>query len=248
MGLRKQDFDRDGYVVVRELMPRHEFERLRFELERYIGEVVPGLPDSEAFYVDRAKPESLKQMQRLEADDYFAELSRHAAWVGLAAELLGEEVEPPSIEWFNKPPGSPSPTPPHQDNYYFNLNPPHVATIWLALDDLDEENGCLRYVAGSHLLELRPHGRSDVLGFSQGISDYGAEDEEAERAVSLESGDAVVHHGNTIHRADPNRSDRRERRALAMVFRGVSARRDEEAFARYLSALKAQQREMGLEV
>ena len=53
-------------------------------------------------------------------------------------------------EWFNKPPGTDSPTPPHQDNYYFSLKPPNVLTIWLALDPVDDENGCLRYVAGSH--------------------------------------------------------------------------------------------------
>ena len=42
------------------------------------------------------------------------------------------------------PPGVDHPTPPHQDNYYFNLKPLNVV-IWLALDDVDDENGCLRY-------------------------------------------------------------------------------------------------------
>jgi phytanoyl-CoA hydroxylase len=57
----------------------------------------------------------------------------------------------------------------------------------------------------------------------------------------------VCHHGETIHRADPNRSATRHRRAFAMVFRGVSCRRDEAAFARYTAALKKQHEEMGLE-
>ena len=63
-------------------------------------------------------------------------------------------------EWFNKPPLSTAGTPPHQDNYYFCLNPCNVLTIWMALDVVDDENACMRYVAGSHLEGVRPHARS----------------------------------------------------------------------------------------
>jgi phytanoyl-CoA hydroxylase len=116
----------------------------------------------------------------------------------------------------------------------------------MALDPVDEENGCLRYVAGSHLHGLRPHGRSNVLGFSQGITDYGPADEAREVQIHLQPGDVVVHHGETIHRADPNRSAARHRRAFAMVCKGVTSRRNEEAFARYMAALRAQHETMGL--
>ena len=111
---------------------------------------------------------------------------------------------------------------------------------------MDDANGCLRYVAGSHRRAVRPHGRSEVLGFSQGITDYGAGDRASEVAIHLQPGDAVAHHGNTIHRADPNRSPTRHRRAFAMVFRGTSCRRDEAAFARYQAAVKAQHTALGL--
>jgi phytanoyl-CoA hydroxylase len=166
--------------------------------------------------------------------------------MSLATALVGEDVRADAPEWFNKPPGSDSPTPPHQDNYYFSLVPPNVVTIWLALDDVDEENGCLRYVRGSHRRGVRPHGRSNVLGFSQGIGDYGPADREQEVAVHLRPGDAVAHHGNTIHLAGPNRSATRNRRAFAVVYKGVSCRRDEEAFARYKAALASQREQMGL--
>lgn len=118
----------------------------------------------------------------------------------------------------------------------------------MALDPVDEENGCLRYVRGSHLKGVRPHNRSNILGFSQGISDYGETDREQETPILLQPGDVVAHHGNTIHRADANRSSVRNRRAFAMVFRGVSCRRDETAFARYEQAVKQQHKELGLAV
>jgi phytanoyl-CoA hydroxylase len=242
----KQRYDRDGFVIISQFLTPGELWELTGHLDRYIHEVVPTLPETHAFYQDRDRPETLKQMQHMESDPFFSEYTRHRKWSALAAALVGEPAECESPEWFNKPPGIEHPTPPHQDNYYFNLAPPHVITIWLALDVVDDENGCLRYVAGSHLHGFRPHARSKVLGFSQGITDYGPDDERAERKIHLQPGDVVAHHGMTIHRAEPNRSATRNRRAFAMVYKGASCRRDEDAFARYQQAMKQQHEQLGV--
>jgi phytanoyl-CoA hydroxylase len=116
----------------------------------------------------------------------------------------------------------------------------------MALDPVDDENGCLRYVPGSHQEGIRPHGRSNVLGFSQGILDYGPADVAREVQIHLQPGDVVAHHGETIHRAMANRSAARRRRAFAIVYKGNSCLRDEDAFARYKAALKQQHDQLGL--
>jgi phytanoyl-CoA hydroxylase len=242
----KERYDRDGFVIVRQFLPHDDLVELCGQLDRYVREVVPTLPDSHAFYHERGRPETLKQMQHMGVDPYFAAYREHPRWKALATALVGEPATAEEPEWFNKPPGTVHATPPHQDNYYFNLKPPNVMTIWLALDAVDDENGCLRYVAGSHRGGVRPHGSSGVLGFSQSIVDYGPADRAREVPIHLAPGDAVVHHGNTIHRADANRSATRSRRSFAMVSKGASCRRDEEGFARYQSALKAQHERMGL--
>ena len=244
--LRSQ-FQRDGFVVIPQFLATADFDELTTNLDRYIRDVVPTLADSDAFYQDKQRPETLKQMQHMGVDPYFKAYPTHPHWLAMAEALLGEPVEAQEPEWFNKPPGTEHRTPPHQDNYYFNLLPPNVLTAWLALDAVDEENGCLRYVSGSYHEGLRPHGRTKVLGFSQGISDYGPEDEAREAVVSLQPGDLAVHHGETIHRADPNTSPHRQRRAFAMVFRGKSCLLNEEAHQRYLSSARDQHESMGLE-
>jgi ectoine hydroxylase-related dioxygenase (phytanoyl-CoA dioxygenase family) len=244
----KMAYDRDGFVVVGQLLAQSDFEELRSNLTRYIHEVVSTLSDTEAFYEDRSRPETLKQIQRMARDPFFDAYRRHPRWLTLAESLLGEKAMADEPEWFNKPPNSKGTTPPHQDNYYFCLKPPQVMTMWLALDVVDEENGCLRYIPGSHMLGVRPHGRSEILGFSQGILDYGKDDEAREIPISLQPGDVTIHHGNTIHRADPNRSATRDRRAFALVFRGASCQRDEAAHARYLADARRQQASMGLTV
>lgn len=242
----KATYDRTGFVVVPQFLTPEELSELTGELNRYIQDVVPGLSDAHAFYQDRDHPETLKQMQHMQVDSFFQGYSEHPKWKSLAETLVGEAALCESPEWFNKPPGVEHPTPPHQDNYYFNLQPSNVVTIWLALDVVDDENGCLRYLPGSHERGFRPHGRSNVLGFSQGITDFNSDDQAREVKVHLQPGDAVAHHGMTIHRAEPNRSKSRNRRAFAMVFKGVSCRRDEAGFARYQESAKKQHDQMGL--
>lgn len=244
--IEKQHYDQHGFVIVRKLLGDAEFAVLRENLDRYVREVVPGLPDADAFYQDRTRPETLKQLQRMGCDPFFLDYTRHPQWTALAQALVGEPVTADQPEWFNKPPGTNHVTPPHQDNYYFCLAPSNVVTIWLAMDRVDAENGCLRYVDGSHVNGFRTHAKSKILGFSQGISDYTPDDFNREVAVPLQPGDAVAHHGMTIHRADANQSTTRHRRSFAMVFKGVSCQRDESAYARYQDAARDQHRELGL--
>ena len=41
-------------------------------------------------------------------------------------------------------------TPWHQDGQYWPIRPLATCTVWLAIDDANIENGCLRFIKGSH--------------------------------------------------------------------------------------------------
>jgi len=239
------EFRRTGFLVVRQFLTGPMLQSLQDELDRYIRDIVPGLSPSAAFYHDPAVPSTLKQLQHMGQDPFFDRVRHEQPWVDLAQSLLGEPVLGQEPEWFNKPAGTDHATPPHQDNYYFCLRPANAITVWVALDPVDSGNGCLRYVSGSHLEGIRDHHGTTVLGFSQGITDYGDADRDREVAIELEPGDTVIHHCETIHRADANQSASRERRAFAIVFRGVSCQRDESAYARYQASLQRQHQQLG---
>jgi phytanoyl-CoA hydroxylase len=146
-----------------------------------------------------------------------------------------------NLQYFNKPPGVGQPTPAHQDGYYFKLDPPEALTMWLALDDVDEENGCVRYVRASHRRGMRPHARTNVLGFSQGITDYGTVDDMAgEIAFPAKPGDLLAHHALTIHRADGNRSATRSRRSLGFIYYAARAREDQVVVDAYQAQLRSE--------
>jgi phytanoyl-CoA hydroxylase len=145
----------------------------------------------------------------------------------LASVLLDDAVTGQNMQYFNKPPRIGKPTPAHQDGYYFMLEPNEAVTMWMALEPVDEENGCVRYVRGSQLRGLRPHGRTGVLGFSQGITDFGTPDDlQNEVYFPTRPGDLLVHHSLTIHRADGNQSDSRSRKALGFIYYAERAKED----------------------
>ena len=237
---RKEASDQDGYRVVRGLLSPEEVEALNDYLDRYIAEDLPRLPSDAAFYEVKGQPETLMRLQKLhEYDGPCKELLVSERFVRLAEELLGDGAVPVDALLFNKPARVGKLTPPHQDGFYFMLEPNEALTLWLALDPVDEVNGCLRYVRGSHRRGMRPHQRSNVLGFSQGITDFGGADHGAEVAICAEPGDAVVHHSMTIHRADPNPSER-TRRALGFVYYARRARQDVERLKAYQKNLMEQ--------
>ena len=109
--------------------------------------------------------------------------------------------------------------------------------MWLALDEVDEENGCVRYVRGSNHLTMRSHSRTKTLGFSQGITDYGTDDLVNEIALVAKPGDLLVHLAMTIHRADGNQSESRNRRAIGFIYYSHRAKIDTKAHAAYQKKL-----------
>ena len=97
----------------------------------------------------------------------------------------------------------------HQDAAY-RPPPHHGAGVWMPLDSATCENGCLQYISGSQLGELRPHYLQDDNLVAPDV------DPSQATACPLSPGEATVHHCYTLHYAGPNKTDR-PRRALAIV-------------------------------
>lgn len=237
----KESFDKDGYIFISGFFTGEEIQQLNEALAHFIKEIVPAMQSKHVFYEDKSNPTTLKQLQNMFSyDPYFHQLLVGGKFEEIAEVLLEDKVIGKEIEYFNKPPGIGKPTPPHQDNYYFMLNPPKAVTMWMALEEVNKVNGCLHYVKGSHLNGLRPHGRTQTLGFSQSITDFGEEDLANEVAFPAQPGDLLIHHSLTIHRADENKSFSRSRRALGFIYFSVSAKEDIEAKEAYMKRLEAE--------
>lgn len=166
-------------------------------------------------------------------DNYL--MTHDAFWVRLVSDerllkiaeiFLGQNLALFASHYISKRPGDGQKVLWHQDGSYWPLEPMEVATLWLAVDDSDQENGCMRVIPGTQnqrLLSLEdmekiPDG--NVLG--SGIApDQVAEDEAVD--IVLKAGDISMHDPKVIHGSNANNSDR-WRRALTIRYMPASTR------------------------
>lgn len=138
------------------------------------------------------------------------DLITHPRITALVKDVLGDEVVGWGAHFFCKMPGDGKTVAWHQDASYWPLTPSKTLTIWLAVDDADRANGCMKFVSGSHLkghLTYRPSsaGEDNVL-------DQTVENAEQYGPViynELKAGQASIHSDLLLHGSEVNASPRR---------------------------------------
>ena len=240
-------FKADGFVAVSGFLSGEVLSGLVEQVENFVQYIVPTLPVEHVYYENKDDPRTLKQVQRMgDHDKWFHKLFVDSPFRRFAERVLGGPVVPKNMQYFNKPPMVGRPTPAHQDGYYFMLDPCEALTMWLALDEVDDENGCVRYVRGSHHNGMREHARTKTLGFSQGIVDFPRSADVADEVPCPASpGDLLAHDALTIHYAEGNQSKERTRRALGFIYYSARAQEDREAHAAYQRKLTSEMRALG---
>ncbi len=226
-------YRRDGVVRCRGVFDAGELTEIRQAFDAYQTRAVASLPESD--YTLEPDGTSVRNFWRMhEHEPFFRALAERPALVDLVAPLVNGQVVVMAVESFNKPARVGSPVPPHQDNAYFCQLPADVLTVWIALDPATQENGAVEYFLGSHQ-ELRPHKRSGVKGNSMGLADGPGVGQFPLFLGAVDAGDALIHHCQTIHRSEPNRSAQ-PRLSLVIVYRGAHTRTDEGLQAVYRAA------------
>lgn len=147
-----------------------------------------------------------------------AKFSLSPRFAGIAGRLTGAA----GIRIFHdhllyKMPGDSKPTPWHQDAPYWPMNEHGALSLWLPLDDVDERNGCMMFVPGSHKV-----GKLNAVDLVNPQDIYEYEGSEAVRGtrpvtVPLKAGSCTFHDGLTFHYAHANHTDR-PRRVLAVIY------------------------------
>lgn len=134
----------------------------------------------------------------------------------IARQLLGEGCAPTGHHAILKPARIGGGTPWHQDEAYWDPRCAHRAvSIWIALQPATTENGCMRFVRGSHRGPVLPH--ELISADAHGLRLRGAAPEGAEVVCPLPAAGATVHDGRTVHGAGANASGE-PRRALVFGF------------------------------
>ena len=127
--------------------------------------------------------------------------------IGRMQCLYGDDLLMWRTNFFVKEPGAKE-IPWHQDHNYWPLEPPVIASAWIAIDESTVENSCLQVIPGSHRRTL-PHVRAtEDMGFAEmGDLDY----LDLSQAVDLEMrpGEFILFNERTVHHSESNRSQKR---------------------------------------
>ena len=92
--------------------------------------------------------------------------------------LIGPDIVLTNTVLFIKEPNSLHHVTYHQDATYMGLEPQNSLTAWIALTESTRENGCVRMIQGSHLLDIQEHidtfGEDNILTRGQQIENIDA--------------------------------------------------------------------------
>jgi ectoine hydroxylase-related dioxygenase (phytanoyl-CoA dioxygenase family) len=195
----RQGFERDGYVAPLDILTPTEVAEYRATYDHLEAD-------------RKARGVTTRPTQQHFIYKPFWDLATHRRVIEIMRDAIGEDLVLIATGFFSKSPGDDEKYVAwHQDTTYWGLEPPFAATLWIAIDDSDVANGCLRVIPASHH-KLLPHGKSaktgNILGNNQEI-DPAFIDESKAVDLELKAGQASLHHGLTVHGSNPNRSNRR---------------------------------------
>lgn len=164
--------------------------------------------------------------QIVNPDHYAPELLLTVAYRNaqtIARQILGDDMSPMGMHAIRKPPRDGGATPWHQDEAYWDPGMDHHAiSIWMPLQPVTIENGCMQFVPGTHTSEVQEHRL--INPDSHGLVVTHPESVGHAVACPLPAGGATIHASRTLHYAGPNTTDQ-PRRALIMAFAAPPTRR-----------------------
>jgi phytanoyl-CoA hydroxylase len=218
------DFERDGYVLGGKVLSDDQVEVLRAETLRVIEDRERAEVPQPVMCHNMGKAEApIWQIVNIwMASEPFKALVTHPTICEEVAQLhsdaRGLRMWHDQIQF--KPAGNGGVNMWHQDSPYWGILTPKDAqvTAWVALDDVDESNGCMSMVPQSH-----QWGNSiEFLHTLKGLDDMREVKEfkgNAVRVVRAPVGKGHVHyhHSLTWHGSHANTSDR-PRRAIALHY------------------------------
>jgi len=218
-----ETFHKDGIVIVDSLLTETELKDATTELitrmEKHVAEGVA---------VDDAL------INHHLTDPYILNLAKHPNFLAAASQIL----DSPKLRIFSsrllcKLPGTEEDpnsreVPWHQDSQYWPLTPMKEATLWIALDDVTEENGAMDMFTFSAVPESRGQDLPKIQLAEEVSTEFFIKMDPAalaalplEKATKMElkRGQAEFHDAFILHHSNPNKS--KDQRRCAFIARYI---------------------------
>lgn len=222
-------FAENGWVLFEQLVPAAEVAALNQRVDELIeGVKFPErskicvqwdkslLPQLEAGKITKA--DAVRKLHYLHAeDDLFRAHVTNPKILDIANALVGPGIRYYGDQLFAKPAFHGGEKPWHQDHAYWPVDPQNMVSCWAALDDATKDNGCMRFIPGSHKAPLIEHKQ---------IRDWQVEDSKIDESKAvyqeMKAGDCLFHHSKTLHATHPNKSPFRRRGMVSIYMNAAS--------------------------
>ena len=240
-----QQWDQDGYLLLKQAIPLSIIEDVRQLFSEMVDRIIKTLKsedliedegedlpfETRLFKVAGTHANRFGRSWRNQvAGKAIYDLHHADPLVAAIGEITGTDVIGHPV--FNARPKLPNQqltvVPWHQDSGYFGAQSESalIPTAWIPLVPVDETNGCLQVVAGSHKMGLLTHQNREG-GFLEVLDSL--IDESKVITCSMEMGDALLFHNLTLHRSIPHTVDNLIRWAVDIRY----VRDDDDAGAIY---------------
>jgi len=221
---QREFFRENGYLAGVKILDEEQVEILRAELE----ELMNSSPEAQKLFYEFHHNESedpdkilFHALGAWRISRAFHDLLWNPFFTSPASQILGGAVRFWHDQLFVKPAKDGGIVAWHQDfSYWTRTRPMAHLTCWIALDDSTAENGCVRYVPGSHKWDLLPRG--NLANDMNAIFEVLTEEQRTEFepvAIELKKGEASFHHPLMLHGSYENSSEKPRRATVINVFR-----------------------------
>ncbi|MBM7564121.1 phytanoyl-CoA dioxygenase family protein [Paenibacillus sacheonensis] len=228
-------YQRNGYLIVRGLLSKEDIaelfalaEETRLKAESLVQSYVPG--SSDPLKEEFKAATRVHMLSRVEAAAERGML--HPRILDVTEALIGPDVYAVQSMMFLNPPGRGGQGW-HQDSCYIKTHPDTLVGAWIALEEADEENGCLWVAPGSNHEPVYPPKEIgggnvhalDAFSDLDGVQNVSHLDDEVNTlsrvvakypppiSVPLQPGDVLFFHSHLFHRSYPNKTTDRYRRS-----------------------------------
>ena len=219
-------YRREGYVVVEDLVAAETLAELRRVTEEIVATAHGVTSHTDVLDLEPSHTPERPRVRRIKsphlAHPFYWAMAGHPPVMAAIEPLIGPDIRVrPGGKVNLKSAGYGAPVEWHQDWAFYPHTNDDVLAVGILLDDVDEDNGPMMVLPGSHLGPIHDHHANGA--FCGGI-DLARTPLDLSGAVALTApaGSVTIHHARLVHGSAVNRSDR-PRRLLLFEYAAADA-------------------------
>jgi ectoine hydroxylase-related dioxygenase (phytanoyl-CoA dioxygenase family) len=215
-----------GYLVVAGVLRDAEVEELRRVTDEFVENARSRTSHDDVYDLEDSHSAAEPRVRRIKTPhlwhESYAGVVAHPGILEILKTLWGPSIRFDVSKLNLKAAGYGAPVEWHQDWAFYPHTNDDLAAVGIMLDDVDETNGPLMVLPGTHRGSIFDH--HDEQGFFCGAIDPGRGEVDFSRAVKLTgaAGSITIHHARTVHGSATNTSGR-PRRLLLHQYRAADA-------------------------